>query len=341
MGYTWRGANDGSLFKGLIQNGNVVDMIETNNYFPTTDNYFFLKVADRLLYAQRVKIFNQKIIKSATINKPEIAIFYKAAEVLPETIECLKKQGVFTVNFYPDVSFFTHGKNLAKAISCYNLVVSTKTFAKKDLMYHLQYDKVEFLPHGFDTDIHKPLHLSAGVPAKFRSDCVFVGSHSSGKEDLMASLSNGLPELSIKVWGSRWEKRSSTAFSSNCVFNEAIFGDYYSLAIQSSKISLGLLHEKVENASNGDLITARTFEIPGMGGFMLHQRTTEIHHYFEENKEIACFESKQELVDKVKYFLKHDKERESIAENGRQRAWKDHTYLVRAKQLLAIIKRYQ
>jgi len=115
-------------------------------------------------------------------------------------------------------------------------------------------------------------------------------------------------------------------------------GDYYALAIGSSKINLGLLSEKREGASQGDQVTSRTFHIPASGGFLLHERTGEVTDYFEEDKEIACFGTSEELVEKVRYSLANEQERRLIASAGYERCLKENSLTQRAQ---VIIDKYE
>lgn len=52
---------------------------------------------------------------------------------------------------------------------------------------------------------------------------------------------------------------------------------------------------------------------------MLTDRAPGQAQYFEEGREMACFDSPEELHEKVLYYLEHDDEREAIRETGHQR----------------------
>ncbi len=117
-----------------------------------------------------------------------------------------------------------------------------------------------------------------------------------------------------------------------------VLGDLYALAINSSKINLGLLSEQVKGASSGDQITSRTFHIPASGGFLLHERTDEVSNYYIEDKEITCFGNKEELISKIRFYLEHESERMKIKMEGHKRALKDHSLDNRAKDLLKVIE---
>ena len=120
--------------------------------------------------------------------------------------------------------------------------------------------------------------------------------------------------------------------------HNTVEGDLYALAISSSKINLSLLSEQVKGASSGDLITSRTFHIPGAGGFMLHERTSEVIKYFVENEEMDCFSDEIELIERVKYYLDNPVKRAEIAHRGHERACREHKLDHRALKLLEIIR---
>ncbi|MCH7591428.1 MAG: glycosyltransferase family 1 protein [Planctomycetes bacterium] len=88
----------------------------------------------------------------------------------------------------------------------------------------------------------------------------------------------------------------------------------------------------------GDSVSSRTFHIPASGGFLLHKRTREVLEYFEEGKEIACFDSSAELVEKVKYFLANEQERQQIAKAGYERCVRENSF---ANRVRVIIDKYE
>ena len=52
---------------------------------------------------------------------------------------------------------------------------------------------------------------------------------------------------------------------------------------------------------------------------MLAERTDEHLKLFREDREAAFFSNSRELLDKARYYLAHDKERQAIATAGRDR----------------------
>ena len=67
---------------------------------------------------------------------------------------------------------------------------------------------------------------------------------------------------------------------------------------------------------NRDTQDSRTFEIPACKVFMLAERSILHEQFFEENREAVLFATKEELLEKVRYFLANSEERKTIAEAG-------------------------
>lgn len=73
-------------------------------------------------------------------------------------------------------------------------------------------------------------------------------------------------------------------------------------------------------------IKGRNFEVPGCGAFLLTEYVDHLEDYYEIGKEVECFRSLKELVEKIDYYLKHEEERERIAKAGYERTMREHTW---------------
>lgn len=89
------------------------------------------------------------------------------------------------------------------------------------------------------------------------------------------------------------------------------------------------------SGSAGRQIKARTFEVPGAGGFLLTETAPDLERYFSVDTEVAVFQTPAELIAKVRYFRNHPTERDRIARAGHLRTREQHTYEKRFAELLA------
>ena len=53
-----------------------------------------------------------------------------------------------------------------------------------------------------------------------------------------------------------------------------------------------------------------------------------------EGKEIACFETPEELREKIRYYLEHEDERLAIAAAGHERAQREHQAIHRLQRII-------
>lgn len=82
------------------------------------------------------------------------------------------------------------------------------------------------------------------------------------------------------------------------------------------------------------VVKGRDFEIPMSGGFYLVEYFKELEELYEVGREIVCYETIGELVEKIAYYLSRDGERERIRERGYVRARAEHTIDQRLERLL-------
>ena len=75
---------------------------------------------------------------------------------------------------------------------------------------------------------------------------------------------------------------------------------------------------------------------------MVAPYTDDIATLFKEDREIILYKNEKEFVEKIKYYLQHEKEREQIAEAGYNRLLKDgHEVKNRIQQVIDAYFLYQ
>ena len=99
------------------------------------------------------------------------------------------------------------------------------------------------------------------------------------------------------------------------------YGKAAALVFAGSKINLNISLKGIEGGT-----PQRIIDIMGAGGFVLTTYCEETAELFEEDKEIVMFRTPEELLEKVDYYLTHDKERKRIARCGYEKVMKCYTY---------------
>lgn len=112
-------------------------------------------------------------------------------------------------------------------------------------------------------------------------------------------------------------------------FGRYVTFDQMIALLNTSRINLSF----AGSSCNDDLkqIKGRVFEVPMCGGFLLTEYADGIEEYFDIGKEIECFYTMEEAVEKIQFYLRHERLRKAIAEHGHQRALRDHTWVQRLR----------
>jgi spore maturation protein CgeB len=198
-----------------------------------------------------------------------------------------------------------------RAIQEYDFCITTK---RCDMSYYTRLGarSTLFTYQGVDPDILRPIHLSPADRVKYSCDVVAIGQAMNDRASLIATLARET-DAEIRVYGRGW-RRLLRPYKLSNLGNDWLFGEAYARGLCGAKIALGLLNEAVS-----DQHTSRNFEITSCGVLMLAKRTAMLTEIFREGIEAVYFDSPEELIEKVRYYLSHPEERESIAQAGRQR----------------------
>jgi hypothetical protein len=86
-----------------------------------------------------------------------------------------------------------------------------------------------------------------------------------------------------------------------------------------------------------DDINYRVFETLGAGTFLLTNKIAGLEKLLVDGRHIVTYDNGNDCIAKMRYYLLNEKEREKIAGAGHAHCKRNHTYDVRAAQLIEII----
>ncbi|UZP04143.1 glycosyltransferase [Clostridium botulinum] len=103
-----------------------------------------------------------------------------------------------------------------------------------------------------------------------------------------------------------------------------------------SKININLTRIYVESG-----LPMRVFDVLGSKGFLVTNYKSDIVRYFNDGRDLIIYRDLQELSEIIEYYLHNERERQDIIINGYERVKHEHTYEVRLKQLMDIVKNHK
>jgi spore maturation protein CgeB len=106
--------------------------------------------------------------------------------------------------------------------------------------------------------------------------------------------------------------------------------------LHNSKIVLNRHIGVAENYANN----MRLYEATGTGALLITDFKPNLNDLFVVGREVETYKTKEELLEKIEYYLSHEAERKIIAEAGQRRTLKDHTYRSRMVELSAILSKH-
>ena len=171
------------------------------------------------------------------------------------------------------------------------------------------------------------------------NDVTFVGQYHPHREWYINYLKRA--GIDVHVWGMGWPSGMLNSEDMINIFNQSRINlnlsncvswdiRYLSTPFRPIKSTLRAWRQVVHAIAHPDIKTwemvkGRHYEINACGGFQLSYYVEGLERQYRIGEEIAIYASPEELLEKIRYYLKHEDEREAIAQRGYARTRSDHT----------------
>jgi len=316
---------------------NVIDVIVSSEefqkkweetFFPKADN-FLSKILKDIKPSSKIGFFSKEnfysiLAKQIAYYKPDVVLVIPFEIVNHYFFSKLKKIFNFKLVGFSEATPFI-SRNY---ISSYDFVFSP--FMPRVFKLRAFGVKAEYLPLAFEPIVLEKLKEETQIFGADKKiyDIVFVGSLHQVHRSRIPFLKkiSDVFKSNFHIWTQSHYSLPSELREN---FRGAVFNIDYYYVLSRSKIVLNHHGSILPWAHN-----LRLFETTGVGSFLLTDNLPGIDELFEVGKEVETYNNADDCIDKIKYYLSHDEEREEIAKEGQKRVLREHTYEKRIEKLV-------
>ncbi|MBI3807278.1 MAG: glycosyltransferase [Nitrospirae bacterium] len=174
-----------------------------------------------------------------------------------------------------------------------------------------------FFPEASDPDIFRPIPELPKL-----HDVCFVGGCYGVREKIVRALRKA--GIQVTAYGSGWDQGRLDTEEVPRLFAQ-------------SKIVLGV--GTIGHCEDFYALKMRDFDGPMSGSCYVTHDNPDLRLVYKVGEEIATYCSVDDCIDKVRWYLSHEDERERVAQAGRVRALADHTWEKRFDDLFDVLRK--
>lgn len=170
-------------------------------------------------------------------------------------------------------------------------------------------------------------------------DVTFVGGFGPAHADRIPWLERLLEHIEIDIFGYGLDRVPSNSPIHGC-FRGPAWGLRMYEILHSSRITLNL-HARIDvrgSVATNVAANMRLYEATGVGTCLVTEWKDNLAEMFEPGREVVAYTGADDCVEKIRRCLSRENERTRIAEAGQRRTLLDHTFSLRMRELLELLR---
>ncbi len=272
--------------------------------------------------------------------KPRIVFVIKGQNMLPELIEEYRRTcDAFWVNWWiDDPGLLGLSQRLSPA---YDLFLTNDPLSV-EAHRRAGAKRTDWLTFAHDPEVHRPLELTDAQRRRYGCEVVFAGRLTPLRVDLLTPLvPYGLALWSEPkvAWVEDGQQVRAQELAPDHPLRKAWRGNFIwrkelAALYSASKICVNV-HSHGEYDTN-----LRDFEATACGVLLVTQDRPLVREMFQVGgpaAEVVVYSGGHDLVEKVRYYLGRESERQEIAARGMARCRRDHAYDARMRRVLELL----
>ncbi len=313
--------------------------VETIDYrvFVQSESRLVTRLNHWTLLTPDIFRLNRAIREGARRFEPDVVWIEKGTYVFPRTLRRLRNDPSLTLVYHNTDDWKVkswlqriHWRQLLRSLPLYQVHITSNLHNVQEFRA-LGFPHVHHMELAANSALRDPGPISPQERRALGGPVGFIGHWEANTERALAHLVRaGIP---LKIYGD-WQRRRVAPELGDSIQERSVWGDEYARAICSFDVNIGIVSELNRNHT-----ASRTFQIPALGGFLLHERNDVVTKHFREGVEADFFGSDDELVEKCRHYLAHSEERLRIAAAGRRRCVESGYFEIdRVREILPLLE---
>jgi hypothetical protein len=310
------------------------DTFNTNNVF-LIDNFLiqwkYLKILNKyinylfnILNIKQINIIN-KILDKLQVNDSVIVIFFNNGGLNTNFFNKLRKvENLFLINFLSDHPYGLQKSQhhiLKQSAHLFDLLITFSTTINP-ILYRFGAKKVFNLPFAYCKYTH---YIGDEILQQFDNNEIhYYGTWTKEIEDILTPLL----DYNLKIHGGTWDKSKNKHLRNIALNSSKSYSRNMIKSARNAKLVINFTR-----APHMCLHTMKTFELTIAGACVISNFSYEQNYYHPNNDSMVFFNTKEQMLEKINYYLFNDDENIRIRKNAFLNA-KENNYHNRSQELI-------
>jgi len=284
--------------------------------------------------------YEEDILKIVERKKPFYTFILKGERLSPDLIKRFKELGCITILWFTMIPT----EDWMVPFAGEHDFILTNVEDHVDYFSRRGIKNIKWIHQGFYPEFFGIDGTGVNSEGRYYADVAMIGSMGGSIYHKRCELVMQLrrKKIDIKWWGPHLSRKLKNIRyflgGINRVWaGKEVYMKDFADVIRHTKILIG---QDADIPVQRRYLSNRGFAVMGCGGFYLCRRTPGIEFAYEVGKEVDVFDSDEEMIDKIRYYLKNEDELKRIALAGQRKVLNNYTYKKQIKKIFTWVNEH-
>lgn len=319
----WPDSMESHVLDGLRELGCPVEFFAARAFGGIQNNLQkAMQKGANLLLREPERLVERQLLAALERANPELVLVILGNQLSPKTVELLRARTRAPIVCWCQDSMTTLGRQYVLGAH-YDAVFLKDRYMVEQFSSMLRSTAFHYLPEACNPRVHRTIELDARQQREFGCDVMIAGTLYYFRQEVLEALAS----FDVKIYGQRpgWLIDRLTGRH----VGREVMGDDKARASRAATVALNTIH-----FSEVDALNCRAFELAGCGAFQLVSARPVLREHFRIGEEVETFADVDDLVDKVRWYVREPAAARRIADAGQRRAHAEHTFSRRLDSLI-------